>query len=184
MDQVDRGQKWMLAAAGIGRTPHFAVMVIQGLGRLDIQLLREARDLNARLNSMPAAPEVADYVARQDLLEGHLTLSYLWALGGYEVIRTIDQKAREGELDVSEEVRAEINAAKLLFERVRIPLAKMEPARRHKTTDAPFPAPELGAHGVSWEVAPGVVITRDELSDALLNALLAIRADLGLTGVD
>ena len=55
------------------------------------------------------------------------------------------------------------------FERIRIPLAKMELARRHPTDD-PIAYPAINLElGVASQVAEDTFITRRELSDALLD---------------
>ena len=56
-------------------------------------------------------------------------------LGAYEVfVRTMHERA----VAANDAMAGKIGNVKHRFERVRIPLAKMEPARRHKDTDSPM----------------------------------------------
>jgi hypothetical protein len=64
---------------------------------------------------------------------------------------------------------------KARFERLRVPLAKQEVAKRFKQTDLPFAFPVLlGGHGIAWRVSDTTVISRRELSDAFLALLKEI----------
>src|SRR5262245_18778507 len=98
MEPQDRGYQWMLAIEALGRMPQFATVVMQGLARLDLQLIAEAAVINQRLASLQIRGDLTDWLAREKLLADHMTLSYLWALGGYEVILTVDQRVRDQQL--------------------------------------------------------------------------------------
>ena len=61
--------------------------------------------------------------------------------------------------------------AKHIFERVRMPLAKMATANRYKA-DSPIAYPALNMrHGIAWQVREDVFITRFELSETFLSFL-------------
>ena len=63
----------------------------------------------------------------------------------------------------------DIKNLKYEFERIRIPLAKMEPARRHADTDSKIAYPALNSNfGISWRVSEEKYVVRRELSDNLL----------------
>lgn len=93
-------------------------------------------------------------------------------MSAYEVVRTIDQKF--GAIGSAGANRKRASAElKRLFERLRIPLAKLEPAPRHRMTDYPFPRPGIqDDRGIAWEVAPGEVFSRSYLSDQFLGLLM------------
>ena len=80
----------------------------------------------------------------------HLTLSYLWVLGAYEIVRSLCQRAKE-DPSFFPTYRKELQNLKVEFVRIRIPLAKFEPAKKFSATDSCFAYPgfhvELGA---SW----------------------------------
>ena len=69
-----------------------------------------------------------------ELSEFH-TLSYLWVLGVYEIVRSIDEQIKKQGIIKDDNVKKEIFDTKISFERIRIPLAKYQPARRYKDTD-------------------------------------------------
>ena len=100
------------------------------------------------------------------------TLSYLWVLGAYEVVRTMHERA----VAANDAMAGKIGNVKHRFERVRIPLAKMEPARRHKDTDSPIAYPAIHRDlGIAWQLTADEFVTRRELSDAMLELLTELR---------
>jgi hypothetical protein len=108
---------------------------------------------------------------------GRLTLSYLWVLGAYEIVRTLDQRTREASAGTPSPVAERITATKHLFERVRIPLAKFKAARRNPN-DSPIAYPAVSpVHGIAWLVADNSFISRRQLSDAFLALLSDLRAE-------
>jgi len=137
---------------------------LQALGRMDARLIAEQAE--------PDSEREEDVEDELERFNDHLLQSHLWVLGGYELVRTLDQQARENPEAFPPEVRKRIRAVKERFERLRVPLAKMEPARRHRKTDlsVPWPAfnPELG---VSWRVSRDEYISRRELADLLLDLI-------------
>lgn len=62
------------------------------------------------------------------LLEHYEIKAHLWLLGAYELVRVLSQRLRERPELASDESIEKVNEAKRAFERVRIPLAKLEPA--------------------------------------------------------
>lgn len=104
-----------------------------------------------------------------------LLLSYLWVLGAYEIIRTLTARA-SARTDVNNEIRESLSEAKRLFGRVRIPLAKAEPSRRHEETDSALAVPTLvPGLGVGWILSEELTVTRQELSEAFRKALRVLR---------
>jgi len=97
--------------------------------------------------------------------------SYLWVIGVYELFRMIDQRLRENEnLAQADSIKA-INYAKKQFQRIRIPLAKLEPSKLFKNTD--YDVPKLGAdeHQLSWKVNDNLIIHYRDLSDLAISTL-------------
>lgn len=102
-------------------------------------------------------------------LNDRMTQSYLWVLGGYELIRSATQRMAGRPLE------SEFRSVKNQFNRLRIPLAKFEAASRHPE-DSPIAFPALNEHyGAAWQLGRDEFITRRELSDSLL--ALAERLD-------
>ncbi len=139
------------------RPVNFALQIqAQHLGRIDAQLI------DAHI------PENDGCI---DQLTDHITISYLWVLGAFELIRTLDQRARSKEL-YSPEDRDRIRDLKKQFMRIRVPLAKLEPARAHEKTDNPVAWPTFADQaGVGWMIAKGKFVTRKDLADRLLEML-------------
>jgi hypothetical protein len=105
------------------------------------------------------------------LLTDRVTLSYFWVLAAYELVRTLDQRWRTGATTLPDEFGSRITVLKRRMERLRIPLVKLETARRFPT-DSAFAYPTITRDfGVAWHIAQDTYVTRRELSDQLLNFL-------------
>lgn len=161
---ADRFKEWVDASVGFAALHTIATVYMQGLGRLDIELLwtdanRQHLDDKSDLLS-----------ALQADLTLPIMLSQLWVLGAYELVRALDEKRRSNVLSLSTELEQRLLELKRKFERLRIPLAKLEPAERWKKTDFDVAMPALHeTNGISWAVAPGVFIPRRDLADELLS---------------
>lgn len=161
----NRYQMWISFSHAVAKIEPFMVPIVQGLGRLDAWLVFESE----RYGSLPT--EVRTTAAESIALNDRITLSYLWVLGAYELIRSIDQ--RKGIVrGFSDAVKQLIGETKMYFNRVRVPLAKMEPAHQFKDSDGriayPYNHDSLGA---AWRVSKTTVIARIDLSDHLLELL-------------
>lgn len=164
-----RHHRWVSASHGLTRYETFMVSTVQGLGRLDEFLA--ARD--------------SRYVAGEGYLSerfgildfsDHITLSYLWVLGAYEIVRVMHQRERDSRSSLS----TSINELLRQFARLRVPLAKFEPAERHKKTDFRIAYPVLNSdYGVAWQVSENTFISRRELSDQFLQLL---EGEYGIAG--
>ena len=165
-----RIRRWVDASQTLMPLAPFLLVLLQGLGRLDAEL--EAEDVLA-------FPETNPLEAQQAALkriENH-TLSYLWVLGAYEIVRTVAQKSREHPVPWPAECHRELARLKADFERLRVPLAKLEPARRHKETDSGIAFPAIHrSKGFAWQVSRDVYISRKDLADALLSFLESLSA--------
>jgi len=155
--------RWVNASKVLEKVRPYMLVVAQGLGRLDAKLISE----DAGPPQAPGDPVAA--TAEGLRLMDHLTLSYLWVLGAYELVRTIDQRCREDRSLFPHQTTAHLTTLKHQFERLRIPLAKMEPAKRYRQTDGPIAFPAIHqTRGLAWQVSPNHFIPRRDLSDAFL----------------
>lgn len=165
-----RTWRWELAASAVQDIDANLKWVLGVLAKLDYDLYL----LNAAHEQLlQKGPE-----ARLEEWRGVLDatdLSYLWILGAYEAVRTLDQ--RFAALGASAVNRKQATGSlKHKFERLRVPLAKLEPSRRHKNTDYSFPRPGIADNrGIAWEVAPNEVVSRSNLSDEFLSLLERIQ---------
>lgn len=99
----------------------------------------------------------------------------LWVLGAYEVIRMLSERVRkDSELTVPDAVD-NIHKTKRLFERVRIPIAKYEPSKRHQSTDFAVALVGIGPKGIGWQVSEDTTIYQSELSDEFFKMMTKIR---------
>ena len=113
------------------------VEVVQGLRRLDTALTEADKiflsDFEKNKTSLEESLKLSE----------RITLSYLWVLGAYELVRTICQRIKEKGMVFPKDLANDFISIKVEFERLRIPLAKMEPARRHKDTDSHIAHPVI-----------------------------------------
>jgi hypothetical protein len=135
--------------------------VIHALGFKDRELIQRDQATLDTLNQGASQGTEQQMLELNDLL----TQSYLWVLGAYEIIRSISQRL-EG--DSRQQAARD---AKYIFERVRMPLAKMETGKRF-SGDSPIAYPALNMeHGIAWQVQQDVFISRFELSETFLRFL-------------
>lgn len=119
----------------------------------------------------------ARYVAGEGYIDGdkgilafsaHVTQSYLWVLGTYEIVRIFRANSRLAGVSKDDQLEGLYE----IFTRLRIPLAKFEPAGKHRETDSHVAFPALNSvYGVAWQVAEDTYIARGELSDRFLGYL-------------
>lgn len=166
----ERYQRWLLASRALLFIESALFFTVQALGRIDAQLYqRDKRYGEIRVKNDGTGDEW------QQINES-AELAYLWVLGSYEVIRTLDQRFRESSVQF-EHLRAFSKPAKHQFERVRIPLAKLEAPKAKKFSERTIAHPALtAAHGLAWVLAPGEVVARTELSDHFLSFLEQVRS--------
>lgn len=110
------------------------------------------------------------------VLERAQIRAHLWVLGAYEYVRMLAQRVNEDPSLATDGAILKIKETKLLFARVRIPLAKLEPADCHRETDYAVALPGVGLRGLAWKINDSLVIHQEDLSDAFLAMLSAIRS--------
>ena len=165
----DRYQRWIDASSAAGAFEPFMIPLVQGLGRFDCHLIHE----DARFAALNQ--EQSSSSREKSLLTDRVTLSYFWVLAAYELVRTLDQRWRTGATSLPDEFASRGAALKRRMERLRIPLAKMETARRF-STDSPIAYPAITRDfGIAWHIAQDMYVTRRELSDELLDFLADLK---------
>jgi hypothetical protein len=165
----DRFQRWIDASSAAGAIEPFMIPLVQGLGRFDCHLIHEDARFAALNQEQSSSPR------ESRLLTDRVALSYFWALAAYELVRTLDQRWRTGATTLPDEFGSRVAALKRRMERLRIPLAKMETARRF-ATDSTMAYPTISRDfGVAWHIAQDTYITRRELSDQLLDFLADLK---------
>ena len=159
-----RYAEWVRLSHRTARFEAFMVNTVQGLGKFDAKLIAQ----DAAYLSLSDEQRGEFDVSLK--LTDRFTDSYLWVLGAYEIIRAMDQRCRADSSLVGDPEL--LRDARRLFERVRVPLAKFEAARRYSDTDSTVAYPSLNRdHGIAWQVAEDVFISRGELSECFLELL-------------
>jgi len=165
----DRYQRWTDASTAASAVEAFMIPLVQGLGRFDCHLIQE----DARFAALNQ--EQSSSMRERTLLTDRVTLSYFWVLAAYELVRTLDQRWRIGAITLPDEFGSRVTALKRRMERLRIPLVKLETARRFPT-DSTFAYPTITRDfGVAWHIAQDMYVTRRELADELLNFLADLK---------
>lgn len=164
-DMPDRIKRWVTAARIFTPVELPLSFLGSSLGKLDVELISKDITLAKQACKIEGGGMIIAFGEE-------LTLSYLWVLGAYEFVRVLSQRAREEEPFFKTQF-PQVDRVKRNFERLRIPLAKLEPAKRHKKTDfrIPFPIFDHKRQSTAWAVGPGVCISRRELADELLDLL-------------
>lgn len=136
---------------------------IQGLGIIDAELY----DINKH--------DIDKFLDYDLSVYDHANIkSYLWVLGVYELFRMMDQRIREQPGIIDDNATTTIRNAKKEFERIRVPLAKLEKAQRFK---GDFSVPKLGADDeqLAWQINENEIIRYRDLSDLAINTLNQLR---------
>jgi hypothetical protein len=127
---MNRIERWVNASLATVQFEQFMIVVVQGLGRLDVSLLKDDQFFLSDFKKNKTS------LAESLKLNERITLSYLWVLGGYELVRSICQRIKEKRNAFPEKVADSFEELKKEFTRLRVPLAKMEPASAYKNTDS------------------------------------------------
>jgi hypothetical protein len=137
------------------------IPAVQGLGRIDTALAVA----DAQFLALSDTERTHAQISNLHGLADRVTQSYLWVLGVYEIVRAIDQKCRSGSAGVTEAQSGAVRETKRKFERVRMPLAKFEPAQRHSETDSAIAYPSIEMdHGIAWRISQETIVSREELA--------------------
>jgi len=164
-----RYAQWVRASNGLKVIAPGLPAFIQGLGKLDAQLVHQDAAFLA------LSQQQRECFDESINLTDRITMSRLWVFGAYEAVRTLSQRVRKNPRLVTTRLAARVSRTKKHFERVRVPLAKLEPANAHTATDFGEAVPALDRQlRVSWKVAKRVVVPRQKLSEDLLKLLKAI----------
>lgn len=168
----DRYEEWVKCSFRFIRDPERDLDLphqVQLLGIVDADIHGIRKD--ALFTSDGSTREDADGIS---LAERAQILAHLWVLGAYEHVRMLSQRIRQEPTLVHDSSAIVVKETKRLFERIRIPLAKREAARKHPS-DLPVALPGIGDRGLAWRVADDVIITQEELADAFLHMLGSIK---------
>lgn len=164
----ERFDRWSFGSRHVKRIGDDIQSIILMLGRLDSKLITTDREILKILPQDPNDPKMIQIAI--DIGE-HLTLSYLWVLGTYELVRTLENRCRQQPKIFGEEINKKIKNLKEYFNRLRVPLAKLVPEGKHASTDYHIAFPAIGKEGVGWRISSDTIIYRQRLSNKLLKLL-------------
>ena len=163
---VTRSFRWIRDPARDGGLPHH----IQLLGLADAKLRGIRRE-----DLVDVQGEWATDANDIPLRDHVMIQAHLWVLGVYEFIRMLDERLRHDPSLATDASVAAITATKRVFSRLRVPLAKLEPEQRHAKHDYSVPLPGLGPQGIGWQLNDGLIVYQEDLSDAFIVMLEALR---------
>lgn len=168
-DMPNRNQRWVYASFGLAKLEVFSIVDVQEIGRLDCRCIEEDKRICSNLGN---ASELEKNLLRDN---DHFLFSKLWVLGAYELLRVIRVRCKKDPNLLSPDLVIKIELLESKFLRLRVPLAKKEPQRKHQT-DSGIAYPTIHQkYGFGWRVSEDIVITRRELSEELLQCLEEIR---------
>ncbi len=177
-----RKDDWVRASYSLRLFDLLLVGNAQGLGLVDLDLLEEFPTLKI------------DSQAQDDKLKKlrHCTLSELWVIGAYELIRLVkDLSSKKAEVFSVETIK-EIGKVKKIFEEVRTPLVKFKKNGRSQSLYSGVPwftfHPSRGygfkLYFLKKDKVETRVIYRITLSDSLLNLLKKLEEDIRAKNID
>ena len=115
----DRLRQWIDASGGMFLIDATLLADVQGLGRLDVELIKETERLKTKSK-----------IYGKTKLK-HVTLSKLWILEAYNIVRLMTQiTSSPRDLLISKKTKSKILETKKEFEKIRIPLTKFQMPRR------------------------------------------------------
>lgn len=174
-----RWERWKVASASVapimkrtdelhGSVSQFLALALDGLGRLDAKLIYTDQILIQKRAQGRGGGVVSD----------HLTLSYLWVLGSYEALRTMHEwLSSDDDPDKNnvypQDMQDRVKQLKQKFAKLRMPLAKFQ-VQGKKVKAIAYPGIHC-QYGVAWQISETEIISRTELSEALLDLLEQMR---------
>lgn len=163
---VTRSFRWIRDPGRDFALPHH----VQLLGIVDAELRGMRREQFYDEAGAPLEDEHRILLVERAMIQAHL-----WVLGVYEYVRMLDERLRSDKSLASDSSIEAVSRTKRLFSRLRIPLAKLEPEQRHKDDDYQVPLPGVGLHGLGWQLNDGLVVYQEQLSDAFMEMLCALK---------
>ncbi len=127
---IERLERWVRASHGLAPIESHMTIVLQGLGRVDCRLIPEDKQF------LQLSQEERETIEQSISMSDRFTYSYLWVLGAYELVRTLDQRCHADPALLGNNLTTRVRELKHSMERLRMPLAKMETANRYPSDDS------------------------------------------------
>jgi hypothetical protein len=166
-----RKDSWLIVSFVCDEFAHFLRDTVQGLALVDHRLyIDDVRFESLNDNEKCTDKESIEFFYRR-------TISYLWVLGAYEALRVMDQRAKQCTA-ISNDSKIAITHLKNKFSRLRMPLAKLEAARKNPSGwNVAWPTSTLDG-SIAWQISKETRISRIELSDEMLSLFIKLHAEL------
>jgi hypothetical protein len=174
-------KQWINCSLAVDKIPplQFLCPIIQGLGKLEVHL--RMWEINCIPTSKPmrkSGGSESEQILFSIEMTDKFMLSYLWVLGAYEVIRTLSGISDKNKDVFGPELNEKIRKTKHTIGRLRVPLAKLEPSKKHERTDSGIAWPSIIDNCIAWQVSKDILISRRELSDQFLELLKILQKKL------
>lgn len=174
--EKDRFSEWVEYSYGLRFTDMLLIGNAQGLGLLDVELIKE----------FPEIKIISDLEKDRLKKLRHITLSELWVLGAYELIRVIDEITSTRKDEISAEVIKKIKENLTLFTELRVPLAKFQKSGQKKLFSGLSSKCEFDEQlGLGWKIIflykkklETKIFYRKDLSNNLLEMFKFITEDI------
>jgi len=171
----NRYTEWIDNSDGLRYVDLLLIGNAQGLGILDVELIQEFPKI--RIDSQLEED-------RQKKLR-HITLSELWVMGAYELIRLIDNIIQNDKDTFSRETKQKLKDKLSIFTQVRIPLVKFKQRGKNELySGITVPKFDL-VNGLGWKIhysnkskIETKEVLRKDLGDDLLELLKSINIDI------
>jgi hypothetical protein len=168
----ERRSEWISNSLGLMHIEMLLVGNAQGLGILDVDLIEEFQKL--KVNSQ----------SEKDRLKKlrHITLSELWMMGAYELIRLINDINKQRNF-LKENTKEKLKKTLTIFTEVRIPLAKFQKEGKEKRLYSKIATKNIFdlEKGLGWNFYDGKnkeLVYRRDLGDLFLQLLKEIKNDV------
>lgn len=170
--EKDRQSEWVNNSLGLMHIEMLLVGNAQGLGILDVDLIEEFPKLKVNEQS------------EEDCLKKlrHITLSELWVMGTYELIRLINDINKQRNF-LKESTKEKLKKTLTIFTEVRVPLTKFQKEGKEKRLYSKIATKNIFDldKGLGWNFYDGInkeVVYRRDLGDLFLELLKEIKNDV------
>ncbi|MDP3026753.1 MAG: hypothetical protein Q8N63_03525 [Nanoarchaeota archaeon] len=173
--EENRYSEWVKNSSGVRFVDILLIGNVQGLGLIDVELIKEFPEIKI------------DSKLQEDLLKKlrHITLSELWVMGSYELIRLMKEIVLRDKDIFSNETKIKIKELLSTFTEIRIPLAKFQERGNNRLYSGVTIPKFDSVKGIGWEIIisnkKGVntkIIYRKDLGDGFLELLRLFNKDI------
>ena len=174
----NRYSEWVESSSGLAFVDMLLIGNAQGLGLLDIELIQESPQIKMNFQS------------EEERLKKlrHITLSELWVIGAYELVRVISEMISKRKEKVGANIMGKIKETLTLFTEIRVPLVKFQKAGQRELFSGLASKCEFDENkGLGWKIIFSYkkkfetkIFYRKDLADNLLELLKLITKEINV----